>query len=94
MAVSAFLTSSLRNDDAIYHWSDSSLLAIVDGRPNGKILTAELQRIVAQNRDITIKIGERNIMVRIPMTFELTPIASFQTAEDLNRLSGQSLSKW
>jgi hypothetical protein len=29
MAVSAFLTHSLRSDDAVYHWSDSSLVAIL-----------------------------------------------------------------
>ena len=94
MAVSAFLTSSLHNDDAIYHWSDSSLLAILEARPNERILTAELQRIVTQNRDITIKMGERTVMVRIPMTFELTPIANLQTAGDLNNLPGNSSNTW
>jgi GGDEF domain-containing protein len=87
MAVSAFLTQSLRNTDAIYHWSDSSLLGILDSPASEQILTAAMQRIVNSNRDITIQIGNRNVMLRIPMTFELTPIASFSSAEDLLRLS-------
>jgi GGDEF domain-containing protein len=94
MAVSAFLTHSLNSDDVIYHWSDSSLLAILQGRPNEHILTAELQRVAAQNRDITINIGARSIMVRVPMAFELTPIEQMRSAEDLYTLSVKPATRW
>ncbi len=87
MAVSAFLTHSLRGDDAIYHWSDCTLLAILQDRASELILAAELQRIASHNRDITINIGERTIMLRIPLTFDLTPISGFNSAEDLFKLS-------
>jgi GGDEF domain-containing protein len=94
MAVSAFLTASLHSDDAIYHWSDSSLLAILQGRPSEQILAAELQRIASQNRDSSINVAGRTIMLRIPLAFELTPISRLRTADDLYRLSTQSTTKW
>jgi GGDEF domain-containing protein len=94
MAVSAFLTSSLRSDDAIYHWSDSSLLAVVHSQANEQTLTAAMRRIVDNNRDITIQIGERNIMLRIPMEFEVTPIQNLRAADDLFKLSQARASKW
>ena len=72
MAVAAFLTQSLHSDDAIYHWSDSSLLAILQGRANEQILTAELERIAFQNRETSVNIGGRSTMLRIPITFDLT----------------------
>jgi GGDEF domain-containing protein len=94
MAVSAFLTASLHGDDAIYHWNDSSLLAILQGRPSEQILAAELQRIASQNRDSSINVAGRTIMLRIPLAFELTSINRLRTAEDLYRLSTAQARKW
>jgi GGDEF domain-containing protein len=87
MAVSAFLTQSLHSDDAIYHWSDSSLLAILLGRANEQILTAELDRIANQNRETTVNIGGRATMLRIPITFDLTPIDRLKSADDLRKIT-------
>ena len=87
MAVAAFLTERLHSEDAIYHWSDSSLLALLQGRANGQILTAELQRIVFQNRETSVKIGGRTTMLRIPITFDITPIEGLQTADDLYKIT-------
>jgi GGDEF domain-containing protein len=87
MAVSAFLTSSLRNDDAIYHWSDSSLLAVLQSLSTEQILTSAMRRIVDNNRDITIQIGGRSVMLRIPLDFEIIPIGMLDSAEDLYKLS-------
>lgn len=87
MAVAAFLTQSLHSDDAIYHWSDSSLLAILQGRSNEQILTAELDRIAAQNREATVNIGGRSTMLRIPITFDLTPIERLRSADDLCKIT-------
>jgi GGDEF domain-containing protein len=94
MAVSAFLTSNLRNDDAIFHWSDSSLLVVLEGRPNEQILTAELQRIIVQNREITVTIEGRNVMLRIPLDFNLTPIEFLRSAEDLYKLTPKPVTQW
>jgi GGDEF domain-containing protein len=93
MAVSAYLTAALHSDDAIFHWSDSSLVAILLGRPNELILEAELRRIVSRNSDINVKIGERSIMLRIPISFDLTPLDKFTSADDLYKLSMQSAQK-
>jgi GGDEF domain-containing protein len=93
MAVSAFLTHSLRSDDAVYHWSDSSLLAILQTPVSVPILTAAMRRIVDNNRDITIQIGGRTVMLRIPLEFEITPIDKLRTAEDLHKLSPPSANK-
>jgi GGDEF domain-containing protein len=87
MAVSAFLTESLNSDDAIYHWSDSSLLAILQGRANDQILTAELERIAMQNRETSVNIGGRATMLRIPITFDLTPIERLKSADDLYKIT-------
>jgi GGDEF domain-containing protein len=87
MAASAFLTSALHSEDAIYHWSDSTLLAILQGRTQAEMITAELQRIVSQNRETTVKIGQRLIMLRIPITFEVTPIDRLHDADDLYKIT-------
>jgi GGDEF domain-containing protein len=89
MAVSAFLTHNLHSDDAIFHWSDSSLLVALEGRPNEEILTAELQRIIAQNREITVNIEGRTVMLRIPLDFDLTPISYLHSAEDVYKLTSK-----
>jgi GGDEF domain-containing protein len=94
MAVSAFLISSLHSEDAIFHWSESSLLAILQGRPSEQILAAELQRIAIQNRECSINVAGRTIMLRVPLAFELTTINRLRSAEDLYRLSTQQSSKW
>ena len=93
MSVSAYLTHSLRSDDRIFHWSDSSLLAILLGRPNEQITLAELQRIANQNRDITINVNGRIVMLRIPLTFELIPIELLTSADEIARLSGPRLAQ-
>ena len=87
MAVAAFLTQSLHSEDAIYHWSDASLLAIVQGRVNEQILTAELERIAFQNRETSVNLGGRATMLRIPITFDLTPIERLQSADDLLKIT-------
>ena len=87
MAVSAYLTAGLQSSDSIYHWSDSALLAILQGRPGEAILSAELERIMAQNRESSINVAGRTIMLRIPLTFEVTPISRLRSADDLLRFS-------
>ena len=94
MAVSAFLTHNLRSADAIFHWSDSSLLAVLEGRPNQQILAAELQRIVAQKHEITVTIEGRNMMLRVPLDFDLTPISYLHNAEDVNKLYPKPATQW
>ena len=94
MAVSAYLNQSLRSNDAIYHWSDASLLGVLENRASQHIATAELSRIVAQNREITITIAGRAVMVRIPIEFELIALDQLKDAEDLNRISGHQAVKW
>jgi len=87
MAVSSFLISNLHSDDTIFHWGESSLLAVLQGRANEQILNAELYRIVSQNRESSVNVQGRTIMLRIPLTYELTPINRLHSAEDLYRLS-------
>ncbi|MDE3199643.1 MAG: diguanylate cyclase [Acidobacteriota bacterium] len=84
MAVSAHLTHSLRKGDAIYHWSDASLLGVLEKRANSRIAMAELQRIASQNREITITVGGRAVMLRIPIEFELIELDQLESAEALN----------
>jgi GGDEF domain-containing protein len=87
MAVSAFLTASLDGDDAIFHWSDSSLVAVLLHRPNEHLVTAELNRIASKNSDINVNIGGRSIMLRIPFSFDLIALDRFKSAAELYKLS-------
>ena len=88
MAVSAFLIENLRAEDKMYHWSESSLLAVCDRKIREDILSAELNRMLARNRDFTIQIGDRTIMLRIPIELQLFPITMFASADDLQKLAG------
>lgn len=87
MAVSSFLTNSLHSGDAVFHWSDSSLLAILQARVNEHVLAVELKRISSNNRDITIQLNGRTIMLRVPLEFDITPISQFRSADELYKLS-------
>jgi hypothetical protein len=87
MAISAYLTQSLHRDDAIYHWTDASLLAIVLGRTNEHLLNADLKRIVSLNRDVHINIGSHIVMLRIPLDFEITPISQLRSVDDVRKLT-------
>jgi GGDEF domain-containing protein len=85
-AVSVFLTNGLHSDDSIYHWNETALLAVLQGRASEQILAAELQRLVMSNRETNIHVGGRNVMVRIPITFDLASIEKLHSAEDLFQL--------
>jgi len=86
MAVSAFLIENLRAEDTVYHWSESSLLAVCDRKVREDILVAELNRVLARNRDFNINIGDRTIMLRIPIDLQLFPVTEFSSADDLRQL--------
>jgi len=86
MAVSAFLIANLRGEDSVYHWSETSLLAVCDRKIREDTLSAELNRVLQRNRDFTIQIGNSTIMLRIPIELELFPIDAFQSADDLQKL--------
>jgi GGDEF domain-containing protein len=86
MAVAAFLTQNLSSDDSIYHWSESSLVVLCERRIREDMLNAEWNRVLARNRDFTIRIGGRNIMLRIPIALELIPVSQLNSADDLQRL--------
>jgi hypothetical protein len=86
MAVSAFLIENLRREDSVYHWSESSLLAVCDRQIREEILAAELSRMLARNRDFTLHVGNRSVMLRIPVDLSLYPISHFSSADDLQKL--------
>ena len=91
MTVSAFLAQNLRTDDTLYHWSESALLAVCDRKVRGDIVAAELNRILARNREFTISIGGRNIMLRIPIDLQLFPVEQLKSSDDLEAISAGKL---
>ena len=93
MAISAFLTRNLRSDDNIYFWSEDSLLAIMQTPATEQVINMAVQRIVDNNRDITIQMGVRVVMLRVPLIFEVTPIGKLEKAEDLYTISSRQKSK-
>ena len=93
MAVSAFLTRNLRSDDNIYYWNENSLLAILQTSAAETVIKSAIQRIVDNNRDITLQIGTRVVMLRVPLVFEITPIAALQNAEELLEITARKKCK-
>jgi GGDEF domain-containing protein len=87
MAVSAFLTENLRRNDAVYHWSDSSLLAILQDRATEQILSAELEHMAMKNNETTVVVAGKPTMLRIPINFEIYPIEKLQSSDDLQTLA-------
>jgi GGDEF domain-containing protein len=94
MAVSSYLISTLRSNDTVYLWNDSCLLAILQGRPSEQILAAELQRVISHNRENSVIVARHTIMLRIPLSFELTPIKQLKTVEDLYKIVPVHANKW
>lgn len=87
MRVAAYLTENLHSQDAIYHWSDSSLVAILRARSNEQILNAELHRIISRSRDFTIAINNRPVMLRVPIEFTVFRIGDLKEPSDLSKLA-------
>jgi GGDEF domain-containing protein len=87
MAVAAHFTSQLNSEDRVYHWSDSSLVAILLNRYIEENLVAELERIASRNRDVSITVGDRTIVLRVPLLFDIFPLIRFKQAEDLYRFT-------
>jgi hypothetical protein len=56
-------------------------------------VTAELDRIISQNRESSINVSGRAIMLRIPISFELTPINRLRNAEDVLKISALHAAK-
>ena len=69
------------------HWSDSSLVAILLNRYIEENLVAELERIASRNRDVSITVGDRTIVLRVPLLFDIFPLIRFKQAEDLYRFT-------
>ena len=86
MAISAYLTASLRSDDAICHWSDTLLIAVLRSSGTESDLSGVIRRVIDNNREITINLDGRWLMLRIPLTFELIPFNQMRSADDLNKI--------
>lgn len=83
MAISAFLSRNLRNDDTVYAWGPFALLAILQSPATEQTMSAALQRIVDGNREVTVRCGDRNVMLRVPLSFRMFPFKKFGAAEEL-----------
>jgi hypothetical protein len=90
MAVSAFLANNMHSEDSIYHWSESALMGVCESKLRQEMVVAELNRILSHNRDFTIKVGDRTIMLRIPVELQVYPISQFASGEELNNLGGEA----
>jgi GGDEF domain-containing protein len=90
MAVASYLTHALRNEDTVYHWSDNALLGILPSSASQKAMLSAVQRIIDNNRDITIQVDNHTVMVRVPLDFEVFPINLMRSPEDLYKLLPQS----
>jgi hypothetical protein len=53
-----------------------------------------LQRVISQNKEITVTIGGRSVMLRIPLDFVLTPIAFLRNPEDVYKLAPKPATQW
>jgi hypothetical protein len=92
-AVSVYIIRSLRNDDLVYRWSDSELLAVLETPAPEKDLSTAMHRIASTNRDFAVRKGDRPTMVRIPLSFEMTAISALTDADDLLRIYGPEAGK-
>jgi len=86
MAVSAFISLSLSGEDAIFHWSETSLLVVFHTTVTPQALTIAVHRIIDSHREITIQSHGHSVMVRVPLEFKITPIDSLRSAQDLAKL--------
>ena len=87
MTVAAFLMENIRREDTIYYWSESSLLAVCDRKVREEMISAEFNRVLARNRDFTLQVGERAIMLRIPIEMQLYPVEQLKSVDDLLKLA-------
>ncbi len=79
-SVYSCLAAKLQKEDRLYHWAESAFLAICQRPVREDQLRAELQRMLARNRDFPIQIGERRIMLRIPIQLIVHTAAGFADA--------------
>ena len=89
------LLKNLQPEDRIYDLAQDTFLAVCDRRTHParqEQLSAELCRVLARNRDFPIHVGERKIMLRIPISVAIHPVSQLGGACQLRELLQESKS--
>jgi hypothetical protein len=83
------LLQNLQPEDCVYDLAQHMFVAVCDRRAHParqEQLTAELCRVLARNRDFPIQVGERKIMLRIPISVVIHPISQLGSPCQLREL--------
>lgn len=88
-AILCCLLRNLQPADRIYDLAQDTLVAVCDRRAHPvrqEQLAAELCRVLARNRDFPIQVGERKIMLRIPISVAIHPVSKLGNPCQLREL--------
>ena len=76
VAASQLLVQQLREDDRLFHWSDTILLAVIHRRAPEESVRREMNRVASTNREHTLQVDGRWVMCGIPISATVMSLAS------------------
>ena len=76
LAASKVLGSAFREEDQLFYWSETALLAIIRRREPEDVVRRDISRLASTNRNHTLQVGERFVMCGIPVSAAVIPFAA------------------
>lgn len=83
MSVSSQLVQGMQSADRLYHLDKDVLMGILMNRPSREFAIGEMNRVAAQNRELTMRLEGRTVMLRVPISVTLHFILDYQTADEI-----------
>jgi response regulator RpfG family c-di-GMP phosphodiesterase len=78
-----FLSTSLKTNDRIFHWSRDVLMMIIRRHISPAAVRMEVTRLAGTSPQQLVEANQRQIMMATSMTFDLLPIAQFPSFNDM-----------
>jgi ActR/RegA family two-component response regulator len=78
-----FLLHALTANDRLFHWSRDVLMMVVKRPVSVASVRMEITRLLLDQREYTIEVSGRRIMLAAPTTFDPLPVSKFSTFDDM-----------
>jgi GGDEF domain-containing protein len=85
LRVSQHLAQGLSCDDQLFRWRGGCFVAVLIRHQPVEIVRAEASRLCADRPEIELGIGDRHVIMRVSMAWNLMPVLKDSEAAELNR---------
>jgi FixJ family two-component response regulator len=78
-----FLKQTLRPEDRLFHWSRDVLMAVARRQVSPAAMRMEFSRLMSDTQQHIVEANGKRVMVALPLTFDLLPVARFATLDEM-----------